>query len=89
MLRQDWFDEEAWIGASRVSAILSESHPDFAAIIFNLPRLILVDFFSLKNPRYDYADQIHINKKRVWLTTACSVHYNCDLGLVVRYLGGE
>ena len=76
ILRNDWFDEEAWVEASRVSAILSESHPDFAAMILNVPRLRLMDFSSLKNPRCDYANQTHIDKRRVWLMTACAVHYN-------------
>ena len=65
MLRKDWFDEEAWVGASRISAILSEFHPDFAAMILNVPRLRFMDFSSLRNPRYDYTNHTHIDKEGV------------------------
>ena len=83
------FDEKAWAGASRVSNILCDLHPDFSAMILNVPKLRLVDFSSLRDPRYNYSDQTHISKIRVWLLTACAVYYNLDLGLVVRYLAGE
>ena len=89
MLQPYWFDEKAWAGSSRVSKILSDSHTDFAAMILNVPKLRQVDFSSVKDPRYNYPDQTHINKRRVWLLTALAVYYNLDFGLVVRYLAGK
>jgi len=44
---------------------------------------------SLLEPHLDYADQVEIQIECVWKMTACVVHYNMDLGLVSRFLGGE
>ena len=48
-----------------------------------------IDFSSLLEPRLDYADQVDIQRERVWKLTACAVYYNVNLGLVSRFLGGE
>ena len=61
-------------------------HPDYEAIIDNVPKLLNIDFSSLKLPRYDYGTQAQIEPRRVWLLAACAVHYNLDFGLCVRYL---
>ena len=63
MQGNDWFNEEAWAGASRVWVMLSESHSDFAVLIDNVPKLRRVDFLSLLILRHDYADQTHIDKR--------------------------
>ena len=69
--------------------VLSTMNPEYAAIIRDVPRLMMVDFSSLLEPHLDFADQIEIQKERVWKMTACAVHYDLDLGLVSRFLGGE
>ena len=43
----------------------------------------------MRLPRHDGVTQAQIELIRVWLLAACAVHYNLDLGLCVRYLGGE
>ena len=91
MLKQGWFDEEAWDKgeANNILSTLSAMHPDYEALIVNVPILMTVDFSSLLEPRHDYATQEQIDPKRVRLLAACAVHYNLDFGLVMRYLGGE
>ena len=48
-----------------------------------------IDFSPLRLPRFDYAGQKEINPEQVLMLEACSIHYNLDFGLVVRYLGGK
>ena len=59
------------------------------AMAHSVQRSRHVDFSPLRQPRYDYAEQTMIDPARVRMLEACSVHYNLDFGLVVRYLGGE
>jgi len=89
MVRKGWFDEQAWEGALKVSYYLCGIHPDYEAVLLQVPKLMKVDFSSLRIPRPNFASQTSIDKRRVWLMAACAVHYNMDIGLVVRYLGGE
>ena len=63
--------------------------PDYEAIIRLVPKLRGVDFSPLLQPRLGYADQVKINKKRVWLLAACAVEYGLDFGLVVRFISSE
>ena len=56
MLRNGWFEEEAWTGALRYSVILSVSYPNFAALIDDVPKLRCVDFLSLRIHWHDYAN---------------------------------
>jgi hypothetical protein len=65
------------------------THPDFEAMAISIPRLLQVDFTSLKVPVLDYASHTSIAPIRVRLLTACAVHYDLDFGLVTRYLGGK
>ncbi len=51
--------------------------------------LRLVDFLSLKNLRFDYADQLSICQTRVLLTTTGLIHYGLHPGIFIRYLKGE
>jgi hypothetical protein len=55
----------------------------------SIPRLLQVDFTSLKEPALNYASHTSIAPTRVQLLTACAVHYDLDFGLVPRYLDGE
>ena len=64
-------------------------HPDFEAMAISIPRLLQVDFMSLRDPVPDYASHTSIMPTHVRLLTACAVHYNLDFRLVTRYLGGE
>jgi len=57
-------------------------HPDFKAMAISIPRLLQVDFASLRVPVPDYASHSLITPTHVLLFTACA-------GLVTRYLGGE
>ena len=55
----------------------------------SIPRLLQVDFTSLKDPVLDYASHTLIGPICMRILTACAVHYNLDFGLVTRHLGGE
>ena len=89
MLQRDWFNEEAFEGATRALTLFSNTNPDWASLITLVPKLRQVDFLSSQILRHDYALQTHINPRRVWMLAACAVHYDLYFGLVVRYLDGE
>ena len=89
MIKNNWLSERAFQGATMALSLFSTSHPDYAALITNVPKLNGVDFFSLRLPRHDYVDQVQIEPRRVWLLAALAVHYNLNYGLCIRYLGGE
>jgi hypothetical protein len=82
LIKLSWLEE-------RDLGVLSMIHPDFEAMITSIPRLLQIDFTSLKTPVMDYASHTSIAPARVWMLTACAVHYDLDFGLVTRYLGGE
>ena len=86
MIKQGWFEDGAFEGVALARIVLSDMHPDYESMIVTVPKLMNVDFSSLRIPRYDYASQTEIDKRRVWLLAACAVHYNLDFGLVVRFL---
>ena len=69
--------------------VLCNMNPEYESIIESVPKLMNVDFSALLEPRYDYADQPEIKKERVRLMAACTVHYDLDFGLVLRFLAGE
>jgi len=71
-----------------VKHVLSAMNPEYATTIWDVPRLIQVDFSSLLEPYLEYADQVEIQRERVWKMTACAIYYNMDLGLVTHFLGG-
>ena len=71
------------------AAHLSAMSPEYEAIITMVPKMIGYDFSWLREPRLNYLDQEAIEKERVWVMTACAVHYDLDIGLVMRFLGGE
>ena len=82
LIKLNWLDNEDL-------GVLSMIHPDFKAMAISIPRLLQVDFTSLRDPVLDYASHTSIAPTRVRLLTACAVHYDLDFGLVTHYLGGE
>lgn len=58
-------------------------------LVTSVPKLKRVDFTPLREPRLDYASQKAIDPARVVMMDALAVHYDLDLGLVMRWLGGE
>ena len=80
--------KEGWLSKTELCAV-SLAYPNLQDMIESVPDLLQMDFSSLKDPVLDYATQTQIEPIRVELMTACAVHYNLDIGLVVRYLGGE
>ncbi len=82
LIKLNWLDNEDL-------GVLSIVHPDFKAMTISIPRLLQVDFTSLKDPVLNYASHTSIAPTRVRLLTACAVHYDLDFGLVTCYLGGE
>ena len=89
LLKCTWLTEGAFGGASLARDVIGDLNPDWKALVVHVPRLMATDFSDLRLPRLGHADQTEIDKKRVWLMAACAVHYNLNMGLVVRYLGGE
>ena len=80
--------KDGWLSRSEL-LLVSAACPDIKDMIESVPHLLQVDFSSLRDPVPDYAAQTTIDPHRVELMTACAVHYNLNIGLVVRYLGGE
>ena len=77
-----------WLNETDLFAV-SLAYPELQDMIESVPGLLQLDFSSLRDPVLDYATQTLIEPSRVQLMTACAVHYNLNIGLVVRYLGGE
>ena len=48
-----FFVKNVWPGEK----VFQRAHPDHTAIITNVPKLLKVDFSSLRIPRYDYVVQ--------------------------------
>jgi hypothetical protein len=71
MIKLNWLDNESL-------GVLSTIHPDFKTMVISFPRLLQVDFTSLKDPVLDYASHTLIAPTRVRLLTACAVHYDLD-----------
>ncbi len=82
LIKLNWLDNKSL-------GVLSMIHPDFKAMVISIPRLLQVDFTSLKDPVLDYASHTSIAPTCMRLLTACAVHYNLDFGLVTRYLGSK
>ena len=53
MLQRGLFDETAWTGANNILFFLFTLHPDFKAMLHDVPLLLKTYFFSLCLPRYD------------------------------------
>ena len=58
-------------------------------MINDVLRLRFVDFSSLKNPPFNYAEQMFISSARVDLANACAIHYGLNPRMVIRYLKGK
>ena len=82
LIKLNWLDNEDL-------GVLSMIYPDFKAMAISIPRLLQVDFVSLRDPVPDYASHTLITPTHVRLLTVCAVHYNLDFGLVTCYLGRE
>ena len=59
--------------------ILCGIHPDYEAVLVQVSKF----------PRSNFASQTCNDKRCVWLMATCAVHYNMDIRLIVKYLGGE
>ena len=89
LVKREWLYKSAFDGALEAMKIFTEGNPDREATIFNVPRLMQVNFLSLRIPRHNYATQAMIEPRQAWLLAACAVHYDLDFCLCARYLGGE
>ncbi len=85
----DFFLDKTQLVKNEDLGVLSIVHPDFEAMTISIPRLLQVDFTSLKDPVLDYASHTSIASTHVRLLTACAVYYDLDFGLVTCYLGGK
>ena len=69
LIKLNWLDKEDL-------GVLSMIHPDFEAMAISIPRLLQVDFMSLRGPVPDYASHTSIMPTHVRLLTVCAVHYD-------------
>ncbi len=58
----------------------------YCKMVNNVLQLRFANFFSLKNPRFNYVEQTLISIARVNLTTAWVIHYRLNPGVVIHYL---
>ena len=87
LLVWDWDGQFAKdIGTTKA---LAAAHPDFEAMIEQVPMLQKVDFSPLMKPWLDYKEHTLVDRERARMMTSCAVHYSLDMGLVVCYLSGE
>ena len=68
---------------------LATINKDFSVMIPNVARWLKIDFTSLREPRFDYENQLEVSHHRVELASAAMVHFGLDPGKFVRWLGGE
>ena len=61
----------------------------YEVMMDDVERLRSVDFWDLKLPRLDYAQQTQISNERVNKTTACAIYYGLNPGMVIRFIKGE
>jgi hypothetical protein len=61
----------------------------YEVMMVDVVRLRDVDFWDLKLPRLDYAQQIQISNERIDKTTACAIHYGLNPSMVIRFIKGE
>ena len=57
LVKNGWLCGDDYLAAK---TLFSSMHPDYEAIIVNVPKLLKVDFSSLKLPRHDYISQVQI-----------------------------
>ncbi|KAL3789562.1 hypothetical protein ACHAW5_007472 [Stephanodiscus triporus] len=62
---------------------------DFSVFIPKVLHWLRVDFSPLREPRYNYQDQMMIDPRRVLMANAAMVHFGLDPGRFVRWLAGE
>ncbi len=68
---------------------LSKVNQLYSDMINDILRLRSQDFLELKQPRFDYANQLSISPERVDLISTCCIHYGLHPGMLIRYLNGE
>ena len=68
---------------------LGKTDSDYNQLVKRTKELLTVDFSPLQQPRYDYENQKEISKERIDQADACLLHYGGEIGMLVRFLGGE
>ena len=61
---------------------------EYNDLLDEIPRLLQIDFWPLRDVRHDYASQEAIPQSRIDMLGAAFLHYG-DLGLVARFCDGE
>ena len=73
MIKTRWLDDGAFEGVEVARATLADAHPDHAALLEYVPKLMKVDFSSLREPWYEYAEQTSI----IVIASGCSLPVPC------------
>ena len=61
----------------------------YDVMMVDVVRLRDVDFWDLKQPRLDYAQQLQISNELIDKATACAIHYGLNPSMVIRFIKGE
>lgn len=80
--RRGLLDEKDWCN-------LGQADSEYRQLVQRTKYLVTVDFRPLQLPRYDYAEQKEISQDRIDQADACLLHYGGEVGMLVRYCGGE
>ena len=61
----------------------------YDVMMVDVVRLRDVDFWDLKQPRLNYAQQVEISNERINKATACAIYYGLNPSMVIRFIKGE
>ena len=59
---------------------------DFSVFLPKALHWLRIDFSPLREPRYNYQDQMMIDPRRVLMANAAMVHFGLDPGWFIRWL---
>ena len=82
ILKYQWLDD-----ADRHA--LCEVAPQYRLLSATIERFRFHDFSPVAEPNPDYATQASIPRERIDNFVACLIHYDMDMGSVIRYAGGN
>jgi hypothetical protein len=80
--RRGLLDEKDW-------ANLGQADCKYKQLVDRTRYLLNIDFTPLQQPRNDYEEQKQISQDQIDQADACLLHYGGEIGMLVRYCGGE
>jgi hypothetical protein len=86
LVRDDFL---VWDDGTDMRPTIASLNKPYLSMVYNVLSLRNYDFMWLREPRLDYASQSEISGERVKAATACAIFYGNDIGLCVRFFGGD